>query len=100
MKNLERFKKAIRWEPTDRILTYDYLDNRQILVEYGGFDGSREYSFEELIDLAAVISTIPARASSLLSPNWSIIFSRLALEPTTVSQSPTSSIVNPNDTII
>jgi hypothetical protein len=51
MKNLERFKKAINWEPVDRILTYDYLDNRQILVEYGGFDASKEYSFEELIEI-------------------------------------------------
>ncbi len=49
MNNLERFKKAIRWEPTDRILTYDFLDNRHILVEHGGFDPKRAYSYEELI---------------------------------------------------
>ena len=51
MNNLERFKKAINWEPTDRILTYDFLDNRHILVKYGGYDESREYSFDELIDI-------------------------------------------------
>jgi uroporphyrinogen-III decarboxylase len=49
MNNLERFKKAICWEPVDRILTYDFLDNKHILVEHGGFDESRKYSWEELI---------------------------------------------------
>ena len=53
MNNLERFKRAIDWEPVDRILTYDYLDNRQILVQYGGFEASKEYSFEELIVINA-----------------------------------------------
>ncbi len=51
MNNLERFTKAINWEPVDRILTYDFLDNRHILVEYGGYDASRQYSYEELIGI-------------------------------------------------
>jgi len=51
MNNLERFKKAINWESTDRILTYDFLDNRHILVEHGGFDKNLEYSFDELIEI-------------------------------------------------
>lgn len=51
MNNLERFKKAINWEPTDRILTYDFLDNREILIQHGGYDTSKEYSFEELIHI-------------------------------------------------
>lgn len=51
MNNLERFKKALNWEPTDRILTYDFLDNRHILIEHGGYDEAREYSFEELMDI-------------------------------------------------
>lgn len=51
MDNLERFTKAINWESTDRILTYDFLDNRHILVKHGGFDESRTYSFEELIEV-------------------------------------------------
>ncbi len=54
MNNLERFKKALDWEPIDRLLTYDYLDNRNILLECGGFDPSRSYSFEELIEVNAV----------------------------------------------
>ena len=51
MDNLERFKKALDWQPIDRLLTYDYLDNRNILLEYGGYDPAREYSFEELIEI-------------------------------------------------
>ncbi len=51
MNNLERFRKAINWEPTDRILTYDFLDNHQILIQHGDFDPARSYSFEELIDI-------------------------------------------------
>ena len=53
MNNLDRFKKAINWEPVDRILTYDLLDNREILIRYGGFDLSKEYNFEELIEINA-----------------------------------------------
>ena len=53
MDNLERFKKALDWQPIDRILTYDYLDNREILLQHGGYDPSRSYSFEELIQVNA-----------------------------------------------
>lgn len=51
MNNLERFKKAIEWEPIDRLMTYDFLDNRHILLEHGDYDPSREYTFEELIHI-------------------------------------------------
>jgi len=53
MENLERLKKAISWEPVDRIQTYDYLDNTQILIDYGGYDRTRHYTYEELVDLNA-----------------------------------------------
>ena len=53
MNNLERFKKALDWQPIDRLMTYDYLDNRQILVDYGGYDATRTYTFEELIEVNA-----------------------------------------------
>jgi uroporphyrinogen-III decarboxylase len=53
MNNLERFKRAINWEPTDRILTYDLLDNQNILVEHGGYDPARHYEFEELVEINA-----------------------------------------------
>ena len=51
MTNLERFSKALNWEPTDRILTWDFMDNEAILREYGGYDRTREYTFEELIEV-------------------------------------------------
>lgn len=53
MNNLERFKKALNWEPIDRLMTYDYLDNREILFQHGGFDSSKTYSFQELIEVNA-----------------------------------------------
>jgi hypothetical protein len=53
MNNLERFKKALNWEPIDRILTYDYLDNKQILIDHGGYDENRTYNFEELVEVNA-----------------------------------------------
>ncbi len=53
MNNLERFKKALNWEPIDRLMTYDYLDNREILVRHGGFDASKTYSFQGLIEVNA-----------------------------------------------
>ena len=54
MNNLERFKHAINWEPTDRIMTYDLLDNQHILSEHGGYDPTRNYSFEELLEVNAM----------------------------------------------
>ena len=53
MNNLERFRKTINWEPVDRLMTYDYLDNTNILRKYGGYDDSKAYSFEELVELNA-----------------------------------------------
>jgi uroporphyrinogen-III decarboxylase len=53
MNNLERFKKGIAWEPTDRIMTYDLLDNKEILIKYGGYDPGRSYDFDELLEVNA-----------------------------------------------
>jgi len=53
MNNLERFKKALDWQPIDRLMTYDYLDNAKILEIYGGFDYNRTYSYEELVEVNA-----------------------------------------------
>jgi hypothetical protein len=53
MNNLDRFKQAIAWQATDRILTYDLLDNENILIEHGGYDRTHTYSFEELIEVNA-----------------------------------------------
>lgn len=49
MNNLERFTAALYGQEIDRLLTYDFLDNRHILLEHGGYDPSRDYTFEELI---------------------------------------------------
>jgi uroporphyrinogen-III decarboxylase len=53
MNNLERFTRAINWEPVDRILTYDLLDSYPLLEAYGGYDRARDYSFEELVEVNA-----------------------------------------------
>ena len=53
MNNLERFVRMINWQPVDRILTYDLLDNLEILVKYGGYDTTRTYSFEDLLHVNA-----------------------------------------------
>jgi len=50
MTNQERFTKTINWKPVDRILTYDFVDNRALLTKYGDYDESRQYSFEEVVE--------------------------------------------------
>lgn len=54
MNNLERFKRAINWEPVDRILTYDFTDCKPLLEQLGGYDRARTYSWEETIELNAL----------------------------------------------
>ncbi|MHB9030364.1 MAG: uroporphyrinogen decarboxylase family protein [Candidatus Latescibacterota bacterium] len=53
MTNQARFKKTLDRQPADRILTYDVMDNREVLVRYGGLDLSRSYAFEELVEVNA-----------------------------------------------
>ncbi len=53
MNNLERFKKAINWEPVDRIQTYDFLDCGPLLEAYGEYDPMRTYSWEQTIEVNA-----------------------------------------------
>jgi len=36
MTNLERFTKTINWELPDRLMTYDFVDNRELLETFGG----------------------------------------------------------------
>ena len=36
MTNYERFVRTINWEIPDRILTYDPIDNRELLEKFGG----------------------------------------------------------------
>jgi uroporphyrinogen-III decarboxylase len=51
MNNLNRFNAALDWKPIDRLMTYDFLDNKSILETHGGYDETREYTFEELIEI-------------------------------------------------
>lgn len=53
MKNSERFEKVLNFMPVDRIMTYEVMDNVNILKKYGGFDLSQKYSFAELVRLNA-----------------------------------------------
>ncbi|MCE5252472.1 hypothetical protein LLG96_19900 [bacterium] len=53
MNNYERFIQTISWQPADRIMTYEVMDNTEILKYYGGFDPSHRYSFEELVEVNA-----------------------------------------------
>jgi len=36
MTNCERSVRTINWEIPDRILTYDFIDNRELLERFGG----------------------------------------------------------------
>ena len=51
MNNLKRFNQALDWKPIDRLMTYDFLDNKKILETHGGYDDTRDYSFDELIEI-------------------------------------------------
>ena len=53
MTNVERLTKALHWEPVDRILTWDFVDNEALLVKHGGYDKSKTYTFEELAEINA-----------------------------------------------
>jgi len=53
MNNRERFQKALNGESVDKIMTYDFVDNKNLLQQYGGFDESKKYSFEELVEINA-----------------------------------------------
>ena len=36
MNNYDRFVKTINWELPDRLLTYDVIDHRELLEQFGG----------------------------------------------------------------
>jgi hypothetical protein len=51
--NLAKFNRMVNWQPTDQLMTYDLIDNAEILVRHGGYDFNRNYSFDELIEVNA-----------------------------------------------
>ena len=54
MNNLERFKKAINWEPVDRILTYDFMDSGPLIEQLGGYQPGSQYTWDEVMDINAL----------------------------------------------
>jgi len=53
MRKVEILTKALKREPVDRILTWDYIDNEGILAQFGGYDRSQSHSFDDLIEINA-----------------------------------------------
>ena len=53
MNNLERMTKALQGREVDRIMTYDLIDNTEVLRVYGGYRDDRKYSSDELLDINA-----------------------------------------------
>lgn len=51
MENLNRLENALDWKPIDRILTWDLVDNEDILIKHGGYKKGEEYTFEQLLDI-------------------------------------------------
>ncbi len=48
MTNLERLNRTMADEAPDRVMTYDLLDNEEILKKYGGFEEGASLDFDEL----------------------------------------------------
>jgi hypothetical protein len=53
MTNLERFTLALDRRPVDRLLTWDLIDNEALLAELAGYDRSKKYSFEQIVEMNA-----------------------------------------------
>lgn len=52
MTNLDRLNHTLSCNgKADRIMTYDYVDNTEVLKAYGGYNPAKSYSTEELIDI-------------------------------------------------
>lgn len=51
MTNYERLCRTLRGENVDRLMTWDYIDNVEILTRHGGYDPARRYEFAELLDV-------------------------------------------------
>jgi|SRR5690554_6016685 len=60
MSNIERIKRFASLSDrqnnvlnTDRIMTYDYVDNSDVLIAYGGYDFNKTYEWQELLEINA-----------------------------------------------
>jgi uroporphyrinogen-III decarboxylase len=54
MTNLERFTRALERRPVDRLLTWDFVDNEALLARYAGYDKTKKYSFEQIVEMNAL----------------------------------------------
>ena len=53
MTNHQQLERQLAGRPFDRIMTYDYMDNTEVLKTYGGWKPGRCYSLEELAEINA-----------------------------------------------
>ncbi|HOV65037.1 MAG TPA: uroporphyrinogen decarboxylase family protein [Spirochaetia bacterium] len=53
MKNSERFNRLLRREPCDRLMTYDVVDNAEVLKVFGGYKQGKTYEPAELAEINA-----------------------------------------------
>ncbi len=51
MNNISRLTQTLQNRKTDRIMTYDYVDNTDVLRVYGGYKDNQKYSPDELLDI-------------------------------------------------
>src|SRR5271157_309530 len=54
MNNLERFKKAINWEPVDHIMTYDFVDSGSLIEQLGVYQRGHSYSWKDVMEMNAL----------------------------------------------
>jgi hypothetical protein len=53
MTNHERLCRTLQGQGTDRLMTWDYIDNDELLTRHGGYDPARRYEFTELLAINA-----------------------------------------------
>ena len=53
MTNLERLTKTMNGTSVDRVMTYDLLDNQEILKKYGGWRDDKPIDFDTLVETNA-----------------------------------------------
>ncbi|MCK5672122.1 MAG: hypothetical protein KAH95_02035 [Spirochaetales bacterium] len=53
MTNTDRFNKSINRQKVDRIMTYDFVDNTDVLIHHGGYNPEKSYSSDELLEINA-----------------------------------------------
>ncbi len=73
MTNLERFSKAIDWKTTDRILTWDFMDNEEVLIKYAEHASSPLLMMGEDICGSSGLIFSPNFLREQALPRWHLI---------------------------